>query len=166
MTHHALRFARCHEMEVVLGQPQALAANAASSYRRDRPPPFVRRLIAAAHLTEITPGRPTIFEHRHPYDEIRRPMTAPAAEPQSVLNALTIVSAEQQTMNFYMTIGNRYQEPIARATYAEIGMIEEQHVTHYGSMLDPAASWLENLVMHQWHECWAYWSMMQDEPST
>src|SRR5690606_8121158 len=66
-------------------------------------------------LTEITPGRPTIFEHRHPYDEIRRPMTAPAAEPQSVLNALTIVSAEQQTMNFYMTIGNRYQEPLVRA---------------------------------------------------
>lgn len=115
-------------------------------------------------LTEITPGRPTIFEHRHPHDEIRRPMTAPASEPQSVLNALTIVAAEQQTMNFYMTIGNRYQEPIARATYQEIAQIEEQHVTHYGSMLDPTASWLENLVMHQWHECWMYWSMMQDEP--
>jgi hypothetical protein len=27
-------------------------------------------------LTEITPGRPTIFEHRHPHDEISRPMTA------------------------------------------------------------------------------------------
>jgi hypothetical protein len=117
-------------------------------------------------LTEIMPGRPTIFEHRHPHDEIRRPMTAPAAEPQSVLNALTIVAGEQQTMNFYMTIGNRYQEPIARATYAEIAQIEEQHVTHYGSMLDPAASWLENLVLHQWHECWMYWSMMEDEPDT
>lgn len=115
-------------------------------------------------LTEITPGRPTIFEHRHPHDEIRRPMTAPAADPQSVLNAMTIVAAEQQTMNFYMTIGNRYQEPIARATYQEIAQIEEQHVTHYGSMLDPAASWFENLVMHEWHECWMYWSMMQDEP--
>ncbi len=115
-------------------------------------------------LTEITPGRPTIFEHRHPQDEIRRPMTAPAADPQSVLNAMTIVAAEQQTMNFYMTIGNRYQEPIARATYQEIAQIEEQHVTHYGSMLDPAASWFENLVLHEWHECWTYWSMMEDEP--
>ena len=115
-------------------------------------------------LTEITPGRPTIFEHRHPHDEIRRPMTAPAADAQSLLNAMTIVAAEQQTMNFYMTIGNRYMEPLARALYAEIAQIEEQHVTHYGSMLDPAASWLENLVMHQWHECWMYWSMMQDEP--
>jgi hypothetical protein len=115
-------------------------------------------------LTEIMPGRPTIFEHRDPRDEIRRPMTALAADPQSVLNALTIVSGEQQTMNFYMTIGNRYQEPIARATYAEIAQIEEQHVTHYESILDPSASWLENLVLHQWHECWMYWSFMQDEP--
>jgi hypothetical protein len=114
-------------------------------------------------LTEITPGRPTIFEHRDPRDEIRRPMTAQAADPQSVLNALTIVAAEQQTMNFYMTIGNRYQEPIARATYLEIGLIEEQHVSHYESILDPAASSFENLVLHQWHECWMYWSAMQDE---
>jgi hypothetical protein len=83
-----------------------------------------------------------------------------------VLNALTIVAAEQQTMNFYMTIGNRYQEPIARATYAEIGLIEEQHVSHYESILDPAASWFENLVLHQWHECWMYWSAMQDETDT
>jgi len=114
-------------------------------------------------LTEIMPGRPTCFEHRDPADEIRRPMTALAADPQSVLNALTIVSGEQQTMNFYMNIGNRYQEPVARATYAEIGMIEEQHVTHYESILDPAASWFENLVLHQWHECWMYWSCSQDE---
>jgi len=114
-------------------------------------------------LTEIMPGRPTIFEHRDPRDELRRPMTAIAADPQSILNGLTIVAGEQQTMNFYMTIGNRYQEPIARATYAEIAQIEEQHVTHYESILDPATTWLENLVMHQWHECWMYWSFMQTE---
>jgi len=114
-------------------------------------------------LTEIMPGRPTCFEHRDPADEIRRPMTALAADPQSVLNALTIVAGEQQTMNFYMNIGNRYQEPVARATYAEIAQIEEQHVSHYESILDPAASWFENLVLHQWHECWMYWSCSQDE---
>lgn len=114
-------------------------------------------------LTEIMPGRPTIFEHRDPRDELRRPMTAIAADPQSILNGLTIVAGEQQTMNFYMTIGNRYQEPIARATYAEIAQIEEQHVSHYESILDPTATWLENLVLHQWHECWMYWSLMQGE---
>jgi hypothetical protein len=36
-------------------------------------------------------------------------------------------------------------------------------VSHYESILDPAASWFENLVLHQWHECWMYWSVSQDE---
>lgn len=115
-------------------------------------------------LTEITPGRPTIFEHRDPRDEIRRPMTAPAADPQSLLNALTVLAAEQQTMNFYNTIGNRPLEPLARGLYLEIAQIEEQHVTHYESMLDPTATWTTNLVLHEYNECWLYWSFMGQEP--
>lgn len=117
-------------------------------------------------LTEIMPGRPTIFEHRDPRDEIRRPMTALAADPQSILNAITITAAEQQTMNFYMTIGNRPQEPLARGLYAEIAEIEEQHVSHYESILDPTATWLTNLVMHEYNECWLYWSFMETEPDS
>ena len=31
-------------------------------------------------LTEMLPGRPTIFQHRHPHDELRRPMTIHAAD--------------------------------------------------------------------------------------
>jgi hypothetical protein len=115
-------------------------------------------------LTEITPGRPTIFEHRDPRDDIRRPMNAATADPQSVLNALIVMSAEQQTMNFYMTIGNRPMEPLARATYLEIGQIEEQHVTQYESIQDPSVTWLENLVWHEYNECWLYYSFMQHEP--
>lgn len=115
-------------------------------------------------LTEIMPGRPTCFEHRDPCDEVRRPLTVLAAHPQSVLNALTLVATAQQAMNFYMAVGPRHQEPIARALYAEIAMVEEQHVTHYESILDPTASWLQNLVLHQWHECWVYWSAAAEEP--
>lgn len=116
------------------------------------------------NLTEIMPGRPTIFEHRDPRDEIRRPMTSLAADPQSILNALTVMSAEQQTMNFYMTIGNRPQEQLARGLYLEIAEIEEQHVSHYESILDPGATWLTNLVFHEYNECWLYYSFMQQEP--
>jgi hypothetical protein len=115
------------------------------------------------HLTEITPGRPTIFEHRHPHDEIRRPMTALAADPQSLVNAMTVLCAEQQVMNYYANIGNRFQEPLARALYSEIAEVEEQHVTHYESMLDPTSTWLENLVLHEFNECWNYWSYLQEE---
>lgn len=114
-------------------------------------------------LTEIFPGRPTIFEHRDPHDELRRPMTLTAADTQSVLNAITIVSAEQQTMNFYMNVANRPENPLARALYQEIAQIEEQHVTHYESILDPSLSWLTNLVLHEYNECWLYWSSMQTE---
>lgn len=114
-------------------------------------------------LTEIFPGRPTIFEHRDPHDELRRPMTLTAADTQSVMNALTIVSAEQQTMNFYMNVANRPEDPLARALYVEIAQIEEQHVTHYESILDPTLSWLTNLVLHEYNECWLYWSCLQTE---
>lgn len=114
-------------------------------------------------LTEILPGRPTIFEHRDPRDELRRPMTLTAAHTQSVMNALTIVAAEQQTMNFYMNIGNVPEDPLARGLYLEIAQIEEEHVSHYESILDPSLSWLTNLVLHEYNECWLYWSCMQTE---
>ncbi|MCG5055281.1 MAG: hypothetical protein KA712_20145 [Myxococcales bacterium] len=114
-------------------------------------------------LTEILPGRPTIFEHRDPRDDLRRPMTLKAADIQSVCNALTIVSAEQQTMNYYMNVGNRPEQPLARGLYLEIAQIEEQHVSHYESILDPSLSWLTNLVLHEYNECWLYWSCLQTE---
>jgi hypothetical protein len=113
--------------------------------------------------TEITPGRPTIFEHRHPHDDLRRPMTKEACDRQSILNAMTILAAEQQTMNYYMNVGNRPTEPIARALYMEIAQIEEQHVSHYESIMDPTLSWMARWVLHEFHECWTYWSCLQEE---
>ncbi len=115
-------------------------------------------------LTEILPGRPTIFHHRHPHDDLRRPMTVQAAHFQSILNGLTVLSAEQQTMNFYMNVGNRPEDPLARALYLEIAQVEEEHVTHYESILDPSMSWMTNLAIHEYNECWNYWSCMQSEP--
>ncbi|XBQ14931.1 MAG: hypothetical protein ABL308_08130 [Oceanicaulis sp.] len=115
------------------------------------------------NYTEIIPGRPTIFEHRDPHDEIRRPMTVEASAFQSIMNAMTIVAAEQQTMNFYMTVGNRPEDPLARGLYLEIAEIEEQHVSHYETIMDPSTSWLMRNVLHQYHECWMYWSAMEDE---
>jgi hypothetical protein len=114
-------------------------------------------------LTEIMPGRPTIAEHRHPFDEVRQPLDARKGDPLSSLHALTVVAAEQQTMNFYMTIGNRPQEPVARGLYLEIGQIEEQHVTHYESLLDPTLTWAANLVLHEYNECYVYWSFLEQE---
>lgn len=114
-------------------------------------------------LTEITPGRPTIVEHRHPMDELNGHVSTHTADPLTRLHVMTIVAAEQQTMNFYMNHSTDYIEPIARGLYAEIAMIEEQHVTHYGSLIDPLDSWLKQLVFHKYNEVYMYWSMATDE---
>lgn len=114
-------------------------------------------------VTEILPGRPTAAEHRHPIDDVRTPSRARDADPRSLLHALTLVASEQQTMNYYMNVGNRPMEPIARALYLEIAQIEEQHVTHYESLLDPTLSWLEMLVMHEYNECYMYHSFFSTE---
>lgn len=42
-------------------------------------------------------------------------------------------------------------------------MIEEQHVTGYGSLMDPASSWFESWVMHEYTECYLYYSCYRDE---
>jgi len=112
---------------------------------------------------EITPGRPTIAEHRHPYDSVRYFVDFKTADVQTKLNTLIITAAEQQTMNFYMNIGPTYYNDLGRQLYQEIAMIEEQHVSQYGSLLDPNCTWLENLVLHQYMECYLYYSFYQDE---
>ena len=115
------------------------------------------------HLTEITPGRPTIMEHRHPFDDLKGHYSTHTVDPLSRMHVMTIVAGEQQTMNFYMNHGTDWVEPIARGLYAEIAMIEEQHVTHYESLLDPLDSWLKQLVFHKYNEVYLYWSMLQQE---
>ena len=66
-------------------------------------------------------------------------------------------------MNFYMNVSATYPDELGRKLYQEIGMIEEQHVTHYGSLLNPGMTWLENLLVHQYVECWLYWSCHETE---
>ncbi|MEW2417035.1 hypothetical protein AB0953_25345 [Streptomyces sp. NPDC046866] len=114
-------------------------------------------------LTEVMPGRPTRMHHRHPYDNVRDPYDKAATDPLSKLHALTVMSAEQQTMNFYMNTGPTYMEPIARQLYQEIGLIEEEHVTHYESLVDPGETWWEQLVNHEYNECYLYYSFMEQE---
>ena len=66
-------------------------------------------------------------------------------------------------MNFYMNVGPMYMEPIARQLYQEIGMVEEEHVTHYESLVDPGETWWEQLVNHEYNECYLYYSFLQQE---
>ncbi|GAB61955.1 MAG: hypothetical protein DWB56_07790 [Candidatus Jettenia sp.] len=113
--------------------------------------------------TEITVGRPTALEHRYPFDDVRRYADKNTADPMTILHILTLLSGEQQTMNFYMNIGNRIEDRTGRGLYLEIAQIEEQHVTHYESLLDPKMSWFEQAFFHELTECWLYYSLMQND---
>lgn len=113
--------------------------------------------------TEIMPGRPTVAEHRHPADDLKPHIDAATADLYTKMVASTITAAEQQTMNYYMNIAQWYKNDLGRKLYAEIAMIEEAHVSQYESLKDPTLSWLEQWVMHEFCECWLYYSAMADE---
>ncbi|WP_294496865.1 hypothetical protein [uncultured Gemmiger sp.] len=113
--------------------------------------------------TEIMPARPTIAHHRWPADSVKPPIRNKKAALATKLHVNIITAAEQQTMNYYMNLGSFYPNDRGRKLYTEIGMVEEQHVTHYGSLLDPACSWLESLLMHEYTECYLYYSAYETE---
>ena len=113
--------------------------------------------------TELTPARPTISEHRHPNDDVRRYINCWQDSLITRLHANIITAAEQQTMNYYMNVGSFYHSDFGRKLYSEIAMIEEQHVTGYGSLIDPSSTMFESWVMHEYTECYLYYSCYQDE---
>jgi len=115
-------------------------------------------------LTEIFPGRPTVAEHRHPFDSIRNHYNKDNADILTKLHVLTIVAGEQQTMNYYMNVGNRFDMAVARGLYQEIAQIEEQHVSQYESLADPRETWFERLLLHEYNECYLYYAYTLDEP--
>jgi len=115
--------------------------------------------------TEIMPARPTISEHRHPFDSIFHDVNNNKVNLLTKLNINIITAAEQQTMNYYMNVAPLYcKSDIGRRLYMEIGMIEEEHVSQYESLKDTTATWLEDLLMHEYTECYLYYSCMMTEP--
>jgi len=116
--------------------------------------------------TDIMPGRPTSQEHRDPADDMREWYDRGKADVITKLNALTIMAGENQTHDYYMTIGPMFSDPIARQLYAEIASIEEQHVTQYESIIDPNETWLEKWINHELAEVYNYYSCLsfEDDP--
>ncbi|MBR5250601.1 MAG: hypothetical protein IKV38_01095 [Clostridia bacterium] len=115
------------------------------------------------NYTEIMPGRPTIAHHRNPNDTIKKAILSAKTDLQTILDSHIITAAEQQTMKFYMNLGEFYKHDAGRKLYTEIGMVEEDHVTQYGSLLDQNLTWLECNLMHEYTEAYLYYSMYMDE---
>jgi len=105
--------------------------------------------------TDIVPARPTRVHHRAPEHDLLEPYRRDAALATK-LHALTLTGGEYQTHDYYMNIGPLFTDPLARQLYAEIASIESQHITHYGSMINPDESPLEKLLLQEAAEVWNY----------
>jgi hypothetical protein len=115
------------------------------------------------NYSDIMPGRPTVVEHRDPTDDLRDHYDRNVAEPLTKLHAVTIMAAENQTHDYYMTIGPMFADPVARQLYAEIASIEEQHTTQYESIIDANETWMEKWLMHEAMEVYNYMGCSQYE---
>ena len=62
-----------------------------------------------------------------------------------------------------MNAGALYGSDAARRLFAEIALTEEQHLTQYDSLADPALSITEKLLMCEYTECYLYYSAYLDE---
>ena len=112
--------------------------------------------------TDIVPARPTLVHHRAPEHDVLRPY-AREAELATKLHAITLTGGEYQTHDYYMTIGPLFTDPLARQLYAEIASVESQHITHYGSMINPDESLFEKLLLQEACEVWNYSACAEQE---
>ena len=113
--------------------------------------------------TDVILGRPTQHHHNENYLRIRKPYDKNEAKAQTKVNILTLLSAEQQTHNYYAEHGFSYANKVLRETYAEIKDVEEEHVTMYESLIDPTESIYEKLLLHEFTEVCNYYTCFEDE---
>jgi hypothetical protein len=113
--------------------------------------------------TEIIPARPTEDHHNDPEVRLLRHYEKNRALPLSKLHILTLLSGEQQTYNYYKNQGPEYGNALARRLYAEIGEVEEEHVSFYESLLDPTETMLERQVLHELMEVYNYYHCYEQE---
>lgn len=113
--------------------------------------------------TDVLLGRPTQNHHNCNAMRIRKPYDKETTSPQTKANILTLVSAEQQTHNYYAEHGFMYGGDDLRRLYAEICDVEEEHVTMYETLIDPTESWLEKWLTHEFTEVCNYYTCYKDE---
>ncbi len=113
--------------------------------------------------TDVILGRTTQFHHNCNALRLRKPYDKNKTCPRTKVNILTLLSAEQQTHNFYAEHGFMYGDQILRETYAEIKDVEEEHVTMYESLIAPDETMFEKLLLHEFCEVCNYYSCYQDE---
>ena len=114
-------------------------------------------------MTDVTLARPTQYHHNKNSIRLRTPYDKEKTSPITKVNILTLVSAEQQTHNYYAEHGFMYGNRDLKCLYAEICDVEEEHVTMYESLIDPNESWMEKWLLHEFTEVCNYYNCYKDE---
>ena len=115
------------------------------------------------YSTDVNFARPTQYHHNPNRLRIRKSYDKIKTDPQTKANILTLLSAEQQTHNFYAEHGFMYGADELRRLYAEISDVEEEHVTMYETLIDPNETMLEKLLLREFMEVCCYHNCYKDE---
>ncbi len=113
--------------------------------------------------TDVLVARPTQYHHNCNTLRIRKNYDRTKATPKTKVNILTLLSAEQQTHNFYAEHGFMYGNTDLKRLYAEIKDVEEEHTTMYESLIDPDETWFEKWLIHEFTETCCYYNCYLDE---
>lgn len=115
------------------------------------------------NMTDVVVGRPTQYHHNCNGLRIRNSYDKTKTTPKTKVNILTLVSAEQQTHNFYAEHGFMYGNTDLKRLYAEICDVEEEHVTMYETLVDPTETMFEKWLIHEFTEACCYHNCYKDE---
>lgn len=114
-------------------------------------------------ITEIMPGRPSISQHRYPFDDVRRFVPFALSGVKTWIHLFAVAAVKRRTLDFYTNAGYLCRSETARRLFAEIALTEEQHLMQYNSLSDPSLSVTEKLVLCEYAECYLYYSAYAEE---
>jgi rubrerythrin len=113
--------------------------------------------------TDIVPARPSILQHRAPHDDLLASYDCTTVGLPSRLHLLCMQAGASQMRGLFAHAGVAHSDPVVRQLLAEIASIEEQHATHFASLIDPRETWLEQWLLHEAAEAWSYAACVQQE---
>ncbi len=119
--------------------------------------------IILHNMTDVVVGRPTQYHHNDNALRIRNHYDKDKTSPKTKVHILTLISAEQQTHNYYAEHGFMFGNNDLKQLYAEICDVEEEHVTMYETLVDPNESVFEKWLVHEFCEACNYYNCYKDE---
>ncbi len=110
------------------------------------------------NLAEIMPMRPTISQHLHPQDTIKRFVNYKQCNSTTILHITLMHALSQYATSYFVGTLPHYSTPLGRQLLSELAHISSQHATMYASLVDSNSSPLDNLLIAQYAECYCYYS--------